>query len=160
MAFIGTGFDEMDQALLGCDEYGLDEDGFSVLHHKEEDEPQVTPKLLSVVLGSVPGWYTHIHIPDASDVMWTTPETVSGRNLYELANECKLWMLNNRFKIKIESSVAKNKVTLSFEETLPGYDRFASRSKEFKWFKSEPYAVLEATKWAIKYIERESGNET
>lgn len=36
MALFGSGFDEMDQALLGCDEFGNDTDGYSVLHREEE----------------------------------------------------------------------------------------------------------------------------
>ena len=41
MSFFATKLDEFDQAALGCDENGLDEEGYSVLAEEEVDKQNI-----------------------------------------------------------------------------------------------------------------------
>ena len=173
MAFIGSKFDECDQAALGYTEYGLDEDGFSISHTDSDNGIEeakgtytlkVSPKLLAAVLGSVPGWYKNIHITGSHDVLWTSPETVSGINIYELAHKCKVWVFNNQFRLDTESYTEKYVAILSYTETLPEYDKFGQRnlhtySKKFDNYVSEIDAIFAATEWVIDYKNKKENTD-
>ena len=109
----------------------------------------ISKELLSAVLGRSELWYKNIAI-NGTDVMWISPETVTGINIYELAHQCKEWALNNGYELVINSTDIRIEFIKNKLECAYTIDELLGKNYD-------PNRIFKACEWILK--ERMKDNE-